>query len=96
MTDVKPVTIKAAPKKETARIQVSPTQKLPPQATVRLSQPAAQLPAGPAPAIRTAAPPSAEPAPAAADKIAMYLTWAVAVVALAATVLSYLAWSAAG
>ena len=35
--EAKPVTMKAAPKKETARIQIAPTQKLPPQATVRLS-----------------------------------------------------------
>jgi hypothetical protein len=93
--EAKPVSIKAAPKKETARIQVSPTQKLPPQATVRLSQPSGQLPAGPAPAIRTAAPAATtETAAAGEDKLVTMLSLAAAVVALIAAVFSYLAWSA--
>jgi len=93
--EAKPVTIKAAPKKETARIQVAPTQKLPPQATVKLSQPTQNLAAGPAPAIRTA------PAPAAAaegasggDGLVTILSWAAAVISLAAAALSYMAYSA--
>ena len=92
--EVKPVTIKAAPKKETARIQVAPTQKLPPQATVRLSQPSQSLSAGPAPAIRTAAAPAATTEVAGEDKIVTYLSLAAAAVALAAAVLGYMAYSA--
>jgi hypothetical protein len=91
-----PVTIKAAPKKETARIQVPTTQKLP-QATVRLNpQPTQQLSAGPAPAIRTTGAPAAAAAEAAApDTITTALTWATVAVSLAAAALSYLAFSAA-
>ncbi len=91
--EAKPVTMKAAPKKETARIQVSPTQKLPPQATVRLTQPSGQLQGGPSPAIRTVAPPAATETVAAPDKIAMALSLAVAVLSLVAAGLSYWAWS---
>lgn len=92
--EAKPVTIKAAPKKETARIQVSPTQKLPPQATVRLSQPSQQLSAGPAPAIRTVTPPPAVETVAGPDMVTLGLSWAAAAIALVATVLAYMAWSA--
>jgi hypothetical protein len=93
--EAKPVTIKAAPKKETARIQVAPTQKLPPQATVKLSQPSAQLSAGPAPALRAApAPIAAADVPAGEDKVVTILSLAAAVVAIGAAVLGYLAWSA--
>jgi len=94
--EAKPVTIKAAPKKETARIQVSPTQKLPPQATVRLSQPTQQLSSGPAPAIRTSAPMAAAETVVEEDKIALFLSYGAAAVALVAAVLSYMAWSAGG
>jgi heme/copper-type cytochrome/quinol oxidase subunit 2 len=88
------VTIKAAPKKETARIQVAPTSKLPPQATVRLTQPSTQLAAGPAPAIRTAAPAAADTA-AEPDMITNILMWTGVAFSLIAAVLSYLAWAAA-
>jgi hypothetical protein len=91
--EARPVTIKAAPKKETARIQVSPTAKLPPQATVRLTQPSAQLAAGPAPALRTAAPMAAAE-PAGPDTIVTALSWAAVAFSLFAAALSYLAWSA--
>ena len=91
--EAKPVTIKAAPKKETARIQVSPTSKLPPQATVRLNQPS-QLSAGPAPAIRTAAPAPAAEIPAGQDTIMTALSWASVALSIVAAALSYLAWSA--
>jgi hypothetical protein len=94
-SDVKPVSIKAAPKKETARIQVAPTQKLPAaQPTVRLTQPGASLSASPAPAIRTASAPAVEEASAGSDTIVTALSWAVAVFALAAAALSYLNYSA--
>ena len=89
------MTIKAAPKKETARIQVSPTQKLPPQATVRLSQPSQQLSAGPAPAIRTS-----DPASGGGDSRGSGHGYAGIELgsgsdfALVATVLAYMAWSA--
>ncbi len=92
--EAKPVTMKAAPKKETARIQVSPTQKLPPQATVRLSQPTGQLTAGPAPAIRTAAPPPATETVVGQDTIVVALSWAAVALSLVAAVFGYLAWSA--
>jgi len=93
--EVKPVTIKAAPKKETARIQVAPTQKLPPQATVRLSQPSQSLSAGPAPAIRPAAAPAATAdAAAGEDKIVTILSWAAVAISLAAAALGYMAYSA--
>lgn len=93
----KPVTIKAAPKKETARIQVAPTMKLPPQATVRLSQPSQPLSAGPAPAIRTApAPAAATETVAGPDNIMAGLSIAAAVISLAAAGLSWWAWSIAG
>jgi hypothetical protein len=90
--EAKPVTIKAAPKKETARIQVSPTQKLPPQATVRLSQPSATLSAGPAPAIRTAAPMAAVETVTGDDPIVTYLSWGAVLFALIAAGLSGWAW----
>jgi len=89
-----PVTIKAAPKKETARIQVAPTQKLPPQATVRLSQPSQSLTAGPGPAIRTAAAPAATTEVAGADPIVNALSWAAVAISLAAAVFTYMAYSA--
>jgi hypothetical protein len=92
--EAKPVTMKAAPKKETARIQVSPTQKLPPQATVRLTQPSSQLTAGPAPAIRTQAPPAATEVVTGQDSIALYLSWAAVAFSAIAAVFGYLAWSA--
>jgi hypothetical protein len=92
--EAKPVTMKAAPKKETARIQVSPTQKLPPQATVRLSQPSGQLTSGPAPAIRTAAPPAATEVVTGEDTIALALSWAALAFSLVAAVFGYMAWSA--
>jgi hypothetical protein len=85
--------MKAAPKKETARIQVSPTQKLPPQATVRLSQPSGQLTAGPAPSIRTAAPPPATETVAGPDTIVLGLSWAAVLLSLVAAVFGYMAWS---
>jgi len=85
--EVKPVTIKAAPKKETARIQVAPTSKRPPQATVRLA-------AGPAPAIRTAAPAAADGA-SEPDMITTILMWSGVGLSLVAAALSYLAWAAA-
>lgn len=90
--DTKPVTIKAAPKKETARIQVATTQKLPPQATVRLTQPAA-LSGGPAPAIRTSAPAAPETV-SGPDTILTALSWAAVLFSLAAAALGYLSWSA--
>lgn len=93
--EAQPVTIKAAPKKETARIQVSTTQKLPPQATVRLNQPGSGPAGGPAPALRTAAP-SAATEPAAPDTIVMALSWAAVAFSLLAATLSYLAFSAVG
>jgi hypothetical protein len=89
------VTIKAAPKKETARIQVAPTSKLPPQATVRLTQPSTQLAAGPAPAIRTAAPAAAADTSTETDMITTILTWSVVALSLVAAAFSYLAWAAA-
>jgi hypothetical protein len=89
-----PVTIKAAPKKETARIQVAPTSKLPPQATVRLTQPGSQLAAGPAPSIRTAAPAAAADTNAEPDMITTILMWAAVGLSLIAAVFSYLAWAA--
>jgi hypothetical protein len=92
--EAKPVTIKAAPKKETARIQVSPTQKLPPQATVRLTQPTQLMAAAPAPSIRTAhAPSAAAEAAAGPDQIVTVLSLAAVVVALVAATLSYLAFA---
>jgi hypothetical protein len=93
--EVKPVTIKAAPKKETARIQVAPTSKLPPQATVRLTQPSTQLAAGPAPAIRTAAPAAASDTSAEPDMITTYLIWGAALVSAIAAGVSCWAWLAA-
>ena len=93
-SDVKPVSIKAAPKKETARIQVAPTQKLPAQATVRLSSPGASLSPGPAPAIRTAAAPVVEEAPAGADVVVSALSWVAFALSLVAAALGYLSWSA--
>ena len=93
--EAKPVTIKAAPKKETARIQVAPTQKLPPQATVRLSQPTQQLSAAPAPAIRSAPAPAATTETAAApDMVTTILTWAGVFFSLVAAGLAYWAYSA--
>ena len=92
--EAKPVTMKAAPKKETARIQVSPTQKLPPQATVRLSQPTGQLTGGPAPAIRTVAPPAATETVVGQDTILLGLSWAAVLFSLIAALFGYLAWSA--
>jgi len=94
-SDVKPISMKAAPKKETARIQVAPqTQKMPAQATVRLSQPASLSP-GPAPAIRTTSAPVVEEAGAGADPIVTWLSIAAAVFALlAAAVTGYLAYGA--
>jgi hypothetical protein len=93
--EAKPVTIKAAPKKETARIQVAPTQKLPPQATVRLSQPSQQLSAAPAPAIRSAPAPAATTETAAAPDLVMtILSWAAVLLSLAAAGLAYWAYSA--
>jgi hypothetical protein len=92
-SDVKPVSIKAAPKKETARIQVAPTQKLPAQPTVRLNQPSS-LSASPAPAIRTASAPVVEETAAGPDTIVTALSWAAAVFAVAAAALSYLNYSA--
>jgi hypothetical protein len=90
-----PVTMKAAPKKETARIQVAPTQKLPPQATVRLSQPTQALSAAPAPAIRSApAPAVAADTGAGQDTVVVALGFAAAAVALIAAILGYLAYSA--
>jgi len=92
-----PVTIKAAPKKETARIQVAPTQKLPPQATVRLSQPTQTLAAAPAPAIRTAAAPAATgEAASGPDTVMTALSWAAVAISLAAAVISFMAYSAGG
>jgi hypothetical protein len=95
--EVKPVTIKAAPKKETARIQVAPTMKLPPQQTVRMSQPTQNLSQAPAPALRTASAPAAtvDAAPAGNDTTVSILSWAAMVFALAAAGLSYWAFSAA-
>jgi len=93
--EAKPVTIKASPKKETARIQVAPTQRLPAQATVRLTQPNQSLSAAPASAIRTAAP-AANEAPAGSDTIVTALSWAAVAVSLAAAAVSYMAFSAAG
>ena len=89
-----PVTIKAAPKKETARIQINPTQKLPPQATVRLAQSTQSLAAGPAPAIRTAAPAAATVETAGTDTVVTILSWAAVAVSLAAAAISYMAFSA--
>jgi hypothetical protein len=87
--------MKAAPKKETARIQVAPTQKLPPQATVRLSQPTQALSAAPAPAIRSApAPTVAADTAAGQDTVVVALGFAAAAVALIAAILGYLAYSA--
>jgi hypothetical protein len=87
--------MKASPKKETARIQVAPTQKLPAQATVRLVQPTQALSAAPpASAIRSAAAPAATTEAAGSDTILTALSWAAVVVALAAAALSYLAFSA--
>ena len=94
-SEAKPVSMKAAPKKETARIQVAPTQKLQPQATVRLSaQPTQQLSAAPAPAIRTApAPAAAVEGDTASDGVVSILSWIACVAAIGAAVLSYLAYS---
>ena len=92
--EARPVTIKAAPKKETARIQIAPTQKLPPQATVKLVQPTQSLSPAPAPAIRTAAPAATVEAAAGSDPIVTALSWAAVAVSLVAAVLGYMAWSA--
>jgi hypothetical protein len=92
--EAKPVTIKAAPKKETARIQVAPTQKLPPQATVKLSQPSAPLTQA-APALRAApAPVATTDTGSGPDTIVTALSWAAVGVSLIAAVLGYLAFSA--
>jgi hypothetical protein len=93
--EAKPVTIKAAPKKETARIQVAPTQKLPPQATVRLSQPTQSLSQAPAPAIRSAPAPAAtaEAAGGGSDMLVTILSWVAVAFALGAAALGYLGYS---
>jgi hypothetical protein len=89
------VTIKAAPKKETARIQIPPTQKLPPQATVRLSQPSQSLAAAPAPALRTAAAPAAGIQEVAEDdNVLTAMSWVAVVLSIAALALSYMAFNA--
>lgn len=91
------MSIKAAPKKETARIQVSPTSKLPPQATVRLTQPPpSQLAAGPTPAIRTAAPAvvTTSESDEENDPMLKILSFVAVALSLAAAALSYLAYSA--
>jgi len=95
--EARPVTIKASPKKETARIQVAPTQKLPAQATVRLTQPNQSLSTAPAQSIRTAAAPAANAETAGgSETILTALSWAAVVVSLAAAAFSYLTWSIAG
>jgi len=93
--EVKPVTIKASPKKETARIQVAPTMKLPPQQTVRLAQPTQNLSSAPAPALRAASAPAAtvEVASTGNETVVNILSWAAMAFALVAAGLSYWAYS---
>lgn len=86
----------ASPKKETARIQVTPEPKRAmPQATIRMqqTQPLSQAPSA---AVRTITPAAttATAEPAAADPLVNILTWAVLAVSLAAAATAYLAYSA--
>jgi hypothetical protein len=91
--ETKPVSIKAAPKKETARIQVAPTQKLPQQSTVRLNQPGGSLTPAAAPALRTTAAPALDESEAGPDKIVVALSWVSVAFSLVAAALSAWAWN---
>jgi hypothetical protein len=88
-----PITMKAAPKKETARIQVAPTQKLASQPTVRLSQPTQSLAAAPASAVRTAPPSVAADEAPATDGLANALSWVAVLVSAIAAGLSFWVWN---
>jgi hypothetical protein len=85
--------MKAAPKKETARIQVAPTQKLASQPTVRLSQPTQSLASAPASSVRTAPPSVAADEAPAADGLANALSWVAVLVSAIAAGLSFWVWN---
>lgn len=98
-----PVTVKgASPKKETARITLPPegTKAPLPKATVKMqaTQPLARGPAAlaPAPSIHQAAPASFQSSGPEADPMMAPLGWALLVLSLAAAVISYLVYAAAG
>jgi hypothetical protein len=96
-SETAPVTMKAAaPKKETARIQVAPeARRAMPQATIRMQQTQPLAAPGTVPALRSApAVAAATPASTTEDPLIGILSWAALAASLVAAALGYLAFAA--